>query len=93
MCTTHSPTILHQVSNHVLAGRASSRKRSKLGFSEEDLLAEEDVGVYLFDAQKNGTHISPVPIEPGFGISEDEFVRVAEAIGDETYSLTTPTRK
>jgi hypothetical protein len=64
-----------------------------LGFSAEDLLGKSDVGVYLFDVQKDGTHISPVPVEPDFGIPEDEFVKVSEAIGDETYTLTTSAHK
>jgi hypothetical protein len=58
-----------------------------LGFTEDDLLKPEDVGVYLFERREDGTHIKPVPIEPGFGIAEDEFVRVAEEIGEETYRL------
>ena len=91
LCTTHSSMILHQVSNHLLAteaGEAVAKVREELGFTEDDLLSPEEVGVYLFDnSGGDGTLISAVPIEPGFGISEDEFVRVSEAIGDETYRL------
>lgn len=92
ICPTHSSVILHQVSNHLLASQADPETRQRLGFTKEDLIASDDVGVYLFDLQPDGTHISSVPIEPEFGIAEDEFVRVAEAIGDETYrlSLTSP---
>ncbi len=87
ICPTHSSLILHQISNHILASEADPKLRKELGFNEHDLLKPQDVGVYLFDLQEDGTMVSPVPIEPGFGISEDEFVRVAEAIGDETYRL------
>jgi predicted ATPase len=87
ICPTHSSFILHQVSNHILASQADAETRAKLGFTEDDLLTSDDVGVYLFDAQADGTRITGVPIEPEVGISEEEFVRVAEAIGDETYRL------
>jgi len=87
ICPTHSSLILHQISNHILASEADDSVRAELGFTEADLLKPEDVGVYLFDLQENGTTIRSVPIEPGFGISEAEFVRVGEAIGEETYRL------
>ncbi len=94
LCTTHSPLILHQVSNHMLASRADPARRKELGFTEEDLLREEEVGAYLFRMREDGrgSEIQPLHIEPGFGIPEDEFVRVSEAIGEETYRLTGPLR-
>jgi hypothetical protein len=92
LCTTHSPLILHQVSNHILASRADPARRKELGFTEEDLLREEEVGAYLFRMREDGrgSEIQPLRIEPDFGIPEDEFVRVSEAIGEETYRLTGP---
>jgi ABC-type cobalamin/Fe3+-siderophores transport system ATPase subunit len=94
LCTTHSPLILHQVSNHILASRADPARRKELGFTEEDLLREEEVGAYLFRMREDGrgSEIQPLRIEPDFGIPEDEFVRVSEAIGEETYRLTGPLR-
>ncbi|WP_322794790.1 ATP-binding protein [Thermoflexus sp.] len=92
LCTTHSPLILHQVSNHILASRADPARRKELGFTEKDLLREEEVGAYLFRMREDGrgSEIQPLRIEPDFGIPEDEFVRVSEAIGEETYRLTGP---
>jgi hypothetical protein len=92
LCTTHSPLILHQVSNHILASRADPARRKELGFTEEDLLSESEVGAYLFQMREDGrgSEIHPLRIEPDFGIPEDEFVRVSEAIGEETYRLTGP---
>jgi hypothetical protein len=84
---THSSTILHQVSNMLLASTLDEATRTTLGFTDADLISADDVAVYLFEQRDDGVHIVPVPIEPGFGISEDEFVRVAEAIGDETFQL------
>jgi hypothetical protein len=85
--------ILHQVSNHLLASEADAKTRQRLGFTEDDLLKAEDVGVYLFERREDGTYIKPVLIEPGFGIAEDEFVRVAVEIGEETYRLSLSRRK
>lgn len=93
LCPTHSSLILHQISNHVLATAADTKTRDELGFTEDDLLSPDDVGVYLFDLQEDGSHVRPVPIEPGFGISEEEFLRVAESIGDESYRLSMAPRR
>ncbi len=92
ICTTHSSLILHQISNHLLAAQAEPERRMKLGFTESDLLGENEVGVYLFKMREegNGSEIRHISVEPGFGIPEDEFLRVYEAIGDETYHLTGP---
>jgi predicted ATPase len=87
VCTTHSSTFLHQISNHLLASAASADARMSLGFDKNDVIVSDEVGVYLFGKSKAGTRVRSVPIEPGFGISEDEFVRVAEEIGDESYTL------
>jgi hypothetical protein len=87
VCPTHSSLFLHQVSNHLLASSASSEVWSALGFTDSDLISQEDVGVYLFSRSRGGTQIHPVPIEPGFGILEDEFLRVVEEIGAESFTL------
>jgi predicted ATPase len=89
VCPTHSSTILHQISNHLLANELSAEDRRNLGLSEDDLISPEEVGVYLFKQQRTGSHIRTVRIETGFGIAEDEFVRVAEEIGEESFRLTT----
>jgi hypothetical protein len=92
LCITHSPLIVHQVSNHILASQADPARRKGVGFTEEDLLREEEVGAYLFRMRKDGrgSEIQPLRIELGFGVPEDEFVEVAEEIGEETYRLTGP---
>ena len=87
VCTTHSSLILHQLSNHILA--TSSGKLGKVGFTEHDKLNLEDIGVYLFEPSEDGVYVKDVEVDSDFGISEDEFVKVAEQIGDETYQLVT----
>lgn len=90
VCPTHSSLILHQLSNQILAAQLDPETREKQGlqYTADDLIKSEEVGVYLFDVQEDGTHILPVPVDAEIGISEDEFLRVAESIGDETYKLT-----
>jgi hypothetical protein len=87
LCTTHSSLILHQLSNHILLSHAKPQEREGLGFTPDDVLAATDLGVYLFDPGPDGSQIKPVPIDPETGIEEEEFVRVMEAIGEETYRL------
>ena len=85
VCTTHSSLILHQMSNQILA--TSSGKLDDVGFTEHDKLNLEDIGVYLFEPSEDGVYVKEVEVDSDFGISEDEFVKVAEQIGDETYQL------
>ena len=87
VCTTHSSLILHQLSNQILA--TSSGKLDEVGFTEHDRLSLEDIGVYLFEPSEDGVYVKEVEVDSDFGISEDEFVRVADSIGDETYQLVT----
>jgi predicted ATPase len=88
LCTTHSDIILHQVSNHLLLGEALQKGYEIPEFDPDlDRLDYNEVGVYLFRMEGDGSVIEPVRLEPGFGIPQDEFVRVAEAIGSQTYTL------
>jgi hypothetical protein len=87
IATTHSSLILHQVSNCILAARATDPAQMESGLTSDDELSIDKVGVYLFESGDDGTRVSPVEIESDWGIVEDEFLRVAEAIGDETYRL------
>lgn len=89
VCPTHSSLILHQISNHLLATRSDPKEREALGFLDDDMLGVDELGVYLFQPGAEGSSISSVPIEPDWGISEEEFLRVSEAIGEETYRLST----
>ena len=89
ICATHSSMILHQMSNHILASTRSEKKRAELGFADDDMLKLDDIGGYLFRLCEDGARIEPLEIDDTFGVSEDEFVKVADNIGDETYKLVT----
>lgn len=92
VCTTHSSLILHQLSNHLLATAAPPHKRRRLRFMVNDLLQPAELGVHLFRPSDEGTHIETLHLQPGFGVPEDEFVRVSDAIGEETLRVTLAAR-
>ncbi len=90
LCTTHSDLILHQISNHLLLGEALQKGQvpETVGLDPKwDRLGYDEVGVYLFRMEDDGSVIEKIQPEPGFGIPEDEFLRVAESIGSQTYRL------
>ena len=87
ICTTHSSLILHQLSNCILAGQLSAEDRRIDDLVDADTLDRTDLGVYVFQPTKKGTVVSPVEIDETYGIDEEEFVRVAQSIGQESYLL------
>ncbi len=90
LCTTHSDLILHQISNHLLLGEVLQKGQYPRGVDldpESDRLGYDEVGVYLFRMEDGGSVIEKIQPQPGFGIPEDEFLRVAESIGTQTYRL------
>ena len=87
VCPTHSSLILHQVSNHMIASQLDPADLAAKGWTDNDVLRPDEIGAFLFEPREDGTHISPVEIDPEFGIDEDEFVRVSEEIGQETSRL------
>jgi predicted ATPase len=85
LVTTHSDYFLHQISNLVQASAADDKTRD---WSEEQLKAEE-VGVYLFKVvgPEAGTTVEQLEVTAEEGIPQDEFVRIAEELYDETVRL------
>lgn len=84
---THSSTIVHQINNIVRSGLLTVQERSLLGFTDDDLLAPSQIGLYRFHESDHGTIIREVPYNLEFGYSEEEFYDVAEAISDESYLI------
>ena len=87
--TTHSDYFMGQVNNLLKLSRASKRKRSNEGYDTVDCLKPEDVSAYHFrlDESSGGNWIEELPIVPDFGIDEQEFAAVSEALYEETVSL------
>ena len=86
LCATHSPVLLHQVSNCMLLSDAASVTE---GLSAEDAIAHSDLGVFRFrhESTEGGVVISPVEIEPDWGIPEDEYVDVADQLINQAADL------
>jgi ABC-type ATPase involved in cell division len=87
LVTTHSSLILHQISNCMMASRLDESDLINTDLQSPDRIRFDQVAAYLFTNELIGTVVSPLMIDPEFGIAEDEFLRVAESIGEETYRL------
>jgi predicted ATPase len=89
LITTHSDYFVQQLSNFILLSGQVPDKRVKLGYSEDDYLLAKEVAAYLFNFAASGTGsvIKELKVTEEDGIPEDEFVKIAEAIYDETVRL------
>lgn len=90
LCTTHSSVLLHQVSNCMLSATASN---VNTGLSAEDAISHSDIGVFRFhrESDEGGVVITPVKIEPDWGIPEDEYVDVADQLINQAAGLSDST--
>ena len=88
LVTTHSDYFLQQLSNCIRMSSKSSVAKS-LGYTKKDQLPSESVGAYLFSFRKGrpGTQAVELSVSKSEGIPENDFVRIAEAIYDETVQL------
>ena len=86
LCTTHSSVLLHQISNCMLSANVTSVDTS---LSAEDRIAHSDIGVFRFrhEGDEGGVVVSPVEIEPDWGIPEEEYVDIADDLTNQTAAL------
>lgn len=90
LVTTHSDYLLHQISNFIrLSAVESEDRRSKLGYGVGDYLNAGEVSAFLFghDESVGGTMVRELAVTVQEGIPEDEHVKVAEELYDETLRL------
>ena len=87
--TTHSDYFVGQINNLLKLSHASSGKLRKEGYTAEDCLKPDDLSAYHFrmDEGLGGSVVDKLEIDPGFGIDEQEFASVSEALYEETVSL------
>jgi len=79
LITTHSDYILDKINNIIL--RHIKEK-------DESCLSPEEVGVYLFSLDEHlNARVSRIPITKEYGISEEEFSKVAYELYEERESL------
>jgi len=88
--TTHSDYLIEQLSSFILLSRVEPEKRvSKYGYTEEDYLKFDEVAAYVFnyDEKNSGYKISEIGITEEDGISQEEHMRIIEALYEETLKL------
>ncbi len=87
--TTHSDYFIGQINNLLKLSRASRQKRTREDYDAVDCLKSDDVSAYHFrlDDRSGGSRVEELPILPDFGIDEQEFAAVSEALYEETVSL------
>lgn len=78
LVTTHSDYLLESLSHYI---RASGATETPKGLSEMDYLHSQEIGVYLFNPQKDGCSIvEPVEVDSENGIDQEEFSRVVDLL-------------
>lgn len=92
VCATHSPVLIHELSNCLLLGkrRSLNSEDAERGYEASDRLSLDDIAVHRFLRPEPGGPVSvtQVEIDPDWGIPEDEYVDVAtEQSGDTSHLL------
>jgi len=91
VCATHSSVLLNEVSNCLLRQLTSTLESedSIPAYTQDDLLTVDDVAVHRFvrcGTDKIAT-VEPVEVDPEWGIPEEEFVKVASDLSDDSARL------
>lgn len=84
---THSPFVLEQLSHSVQASALSSSARAKYAGSKDAYLRAEEVAAYAFANGPQGGGISPILASERDGISQEEFIKVDDAMYDELMDI------
>lgn len=91
VCATHSPVLIHELSNCLLLGQSLdvTSQDADRGYEAIDRLGLEDIAVYRFHRTDpvGPVEAMQVEIEPDWGIPEDEYVDVATEQSDDTSRL------
>lgn len=85
LITTHSHFILEQMSILLQSNNADSETRKAMDLRDNEYLNENDVSTYLFSKVERGNHTAePIACTTADGISQDDFVKVQQALYDQT---------
>ena len=85
LITTHSHFILEQLSILLQASNVNSEARKVMGLKDDEYLNENDVSAYLFSKIERGNHTAePIECTATEGISQEDFVKVQQALYDQT---------
>lgn len=81
--TTHSVYIVERFSSYLRAGSMAAAQRSRVGIDRGLYLEAGDMAPYLFEPGRGGTAVRPIDHSPREGMSQEEFMRVNEALHEE----------
>ena len=86
--TTHSEYLLGQINNSISLSKIPENLR-KEKYRSEDYLNIDEVSAYVFeyDEKSKGYIIKELEITEEDGISEEEFIKVHEALYEETFEI------
>lgn len=91
VCATHSPVLIHELSNCLLLGQRQGLGTEDVerGYEGTDCLNLDDIAVHRFyrQAPDKPAYVTQVDIEPDWGIPEDEYVDVATEQSEDTSYL------
>jgi len=88
--TTHSEYLLEQLSSFILLSKIQKRKRvEKYKYEEGDYIKTDEIATYVFDYDPNsgGHKVKRVEITEEDGISQKEFLKIHEALYEESIRL------
>jgi predicted ATPase len=89
LASTHSDIILQHVNNMIRLNKHPDREKimRSLGYSEEDMIAQEDVRVYQFESNGPRSSVKRIDFDPGDGFPANTFIDSLSALLDETMQI------
>lgn len=88
--TTHSEYLLEQLNTFILLSKIKPKDRKELyEYTEEDFLKPEEVAAYVFEYDQSGAgnNIAEIDITEEDGISQEEFLKIHEALYEEAFRI------
>lgn len=88
--TTHSEYLMEQLNSFILLSKIEPRKRvEEYQYAEEDYLRSNEIATYVFeyDRKGQGYKVAQVEITEEEGISQEEFLKIHEALYEESIKL------
>ena len=94
LMTTHSIFLLDKLAKYMMAGSLTPAQRlTDLGYGQDGFLTQDEVSAYLFERRPDGGHQTrPVERDEEYGISQEEFIKVSEALHRETIIINSKMR-
>ncbi len=90
VCATHSSILLHELSNCILRGQLKNKLNKNTDtYPGTEHIAIDDIAVYRFQHSQSAgpVRVTQEIIEPDWGISEDEYLEVANELSEDTADL------